>query len=42
MHCPSFFTGNAFSENLGYVSNSGFLISYNDGEGVPEVDYKTV
>ena len=42
MHCPSFFTGNSFSENLGYVSNSGFLISYNDGEGVPEVDYKTV
>lgn len=41
-NCPSFFTGNSFSEYLGYTSTSGFVATYNDGEGVPEIDYKTI
>lgn len=41
-NCPSFFTGNSYSEYLGYTSTSGFVIVYNDGEDVPEVDYKTI
>lgn len=41
-NCPSFFTGNSYSEQLGYTSNAGFVITYNDGEDVPEIDYKTV
>lgn len=35
--CPSLFTGNSFSERLGYTSNSGFIISENNGKGVPNV-----
>lgn len=37
MNCPSFFTGNSYSERLGYTSNSGFIISENNGKGVPNV-----
>lgn len=36
---PSFFTGNSFSENLGYTSNSGFVICRNNGKGVPHMFY---
>ena len=31
--CPSLFTGNAYSEHLGYTSNSGFMITQNNGLG---------
>lgn len=39
--CPSFFTGNPYSERLNFFSTSGFMIvsSYN---GQPEIDYKIV
>lgn len=37
MNCPSLFTGNSYSEKLGYTSNSGFIISQNNGKGVPNV-----
>lgn len=42
MNIPSFFTGNSFSERLGFTSNSGFVISYNNGKGVPNVDFKAL
>lgn len=31
--CPSFFTGNFFSESLGFTSSSGFTITENNGKG---------
>lgn len=34
-NCQSFFTGNQYSENLGYTSNSGFSVFENNGKGVP-------
>lgn len=37
MNCPSLFRGNSYSERLGYTSNSGFIISENNGKGVPNV-----
>lgn len=39
--CPSFFTGNSYSEKLNFFSHSGFMIveSY---QGVPEISYKIV
>ena len=37
MNCPSLFTGNSYSERLGYTSNSGFIVSQNNGKGVPNV-----
>ena len=39
--CPSFFTGNSYSERLNFFSNSGFMIvsAYN---GIPEIDYRVV
>lgn len=39
MNCPSLFTGNSFSERLGYTSNSGFVITENNGKGIPNVFY---
>lgn len=36
---PSFFTGNPYSENLGYTSNSGFITCRNNGKGVPHMMY---
>lgn len=39
MYCPSFFTGNSFSEYLGYTSQAGFVITRNNGKGVPNVHY---
>jgi len=40
MICPSLFTGNSFSENLGYTTTPGFLIVENNGTGQPNVfDY---
>ena len=42
MNIPSFFTGNSYSERLGYTSNSGFIVSYNNGKGVPNVDFKAL
>lgn len=42
MNCPSFFTGNGFSETLGYTSNSGFVITFNNGKGIPHVWYMSV
>ncbi|WP_394749524.1 hypothetical protein [Spongiimicrobium salis] len=37
MHCPSFFTGNYYSETLGYNSNSGYLRISDNGIGLPDV-----
>lgn len=38
--CPSLFTGNWFSESLGFGGNAGFIISSNNGKGIPNVfDY---
>lgn len=42
MNCPSFFTGNFYSESLGYTSQSGFVIVEDNGEGVPNVFYYAV
>lgn len=37
MNCPSYFTGNFYSESLGYTSQSGFVITEDNGKGVPNV-----
>lgn len=37
MTLRSFFTGNSFSEYLGYTSNAGFSIMRNNGRGVPNI-----
>lgn len=38
--CPSLFVGNDFSVNLGFSTNPGFIITYNNGKGRPIViDY---
>jgi hypothetical protein len=42
MNCPSFFTGNYFSETLGYTSTGGFVITFNNGKGTPHVWYMAV
>lgn len=42
MNCPSFFTGNFYSEALGYTSESGFVITEDNGKGVPNVFYYAV
>lgn len=42
MNCPSFFTGNFYSESLGYTSQSGFVIVEDNGEGIPNVFYYAV
>lgn len=37
---PSLFTGNWFSESLGFGGNAGFIITQNNGKGIPNVfDY---
>lgn len=41
-NCPSFFTGNFYSESLGYTSESGFVITEDNGRGVPNVFYYAV
>ncbi|MEO0900765.1 MAG: hypothetical protein AAFY00_01675 [Bacteroidota bacterium] len=42
MHCPSFFTGNYYSETLGYDSNPGYLVVWDNGRGKPNVFNGTV
>jgi hypothetical protein len=42
MNCPSFFTGNFYSETLGYTSESGFVITEDNGNGAPNVFYYTL
>jgi hypothetical protein len=42
MNCPSFFTGNFYSESLGYTSQSGFMVTEDNGKGVPNVFYYAV
>jgi len=42
MNCPSFFTGNFYSESLGYTSESGFVIVEDNGKGVPNVFYYAI
>ena len=37
---PSLFTGNFFSESIGYTSWAGFVITENNGKGIPNIyDY---
>lgn len=40
MTCRSYFTGNGYSEDLGYTSNAGFSILRNNGKGIPDIDNK--
>lgn len=42
INCPSFFTGNFYSESLGYTSESGFIITEDNGKGVPNVFYYAI
>lgn len=42
MHCPSFFTGNYYSETLGYNSNAGYIRVFDNGKGFPELDFRSV
>ena len=42
INCPSFFTGNFFSESLGYTSESGFMITEDNGKGVPNIFYYAI
>jgi len=42
MVCPSFFTGNFYSESLGYTSQSGFVITEDNGKGIPNVFYYAI
>ena len=42
MNIPSFFTGNFFSESLGYTSESGFVITEDNGKGIPNVFFYAV
>lgn len=42
MNLPSFFTGNFFSESLGYTSESGFVIVEDNGKGIPNVFYYAI
>lgn len=37
MHCPPFFTGNYYSETLGYNSNAGYVLVSDNGNGLPNV-----
>jgi len=37
MYCPAFFTGNFYSETLGFDSNAGFLSVSDNGLGKPNV-----
>ena len=40
VNCPSIYTGNTWSERLGFSATSGFLIIENNGKGKPNVsDY---
>jgi len=38
MNARSLFTGNGFSEDLGYTSNAGFSIITNNGKGLPNIN----
>lgn len=38
MNARSLFTGNGFSEDLGYSSNAGFSIITNNGKGLPNIN----
>lgn len=42
LRLPSLFTGNFFSESLGYAGNAGVVITYNNGNGIPNIDDKTI
>ncbi|AMR34173.1 hypothetical protein A0256_23330 [Mucilaginibacter sp. PAMC 26640] len=37
MYVPSFFTGNYYSETLGFNSNGGYVIVYDNGKGKPNI-----
>jgi len=37
MHLPSFFTGNYYSETLGFTSNAGYVIVSDNGRGLPNL-----
>lgn len=37
MHLPSFFTGNYYSESLGFNSNAGYVLTWNNNKGTPNV-----
>lgn len=38
MNARSLFTGNGYSEDLGYTSNAGFSIITNNGKGLPNIN----
>jgi len=37
MHLPSFFTGNYYSETLGFNTNPGYILVWDNGNGKPQV-----
>lgn len=39
---PSIFTGNYFSESLGFSGNAGFVLSENNGKGKPNLSFITI
>ena len=42
MNLPSFFTGNYYSETLGFTTNPGYLIVWDNGNGTPNIFNGTV
>ena len=38
MHCPSFFSGNEYSEYLGFTTRKGFLVTEDNGKGIPDIN----
>lgn len=42
LNVPSFFTGNFYSESLGYTAQSGFIITEDNGNGVPNMFFLAV
>lgn len=40
--CPSVFPGNSYSERNGWTSNSGFMVTYNNGKGKPNINIYSI
>lgn len=38
MHCPSFFSGNQFSEFLGFSTRKGFMDTPDNGNAIPDIN----
>ena len=42
IHLPSFFTGNYYSETLNFTSNAGYVVIWDNGDGLPQVFYGSI